>query len=112
MGLDAGHMTYPELSQAVPAAFAQYIVGQAVMHTLRTQFGLPVIDIDGRMANPEWATSMMRHWRRGAGGTSVGAGLAFVDGHGGLADPSRLAPTHPTRSGLPTRPTRLGLTKK
>ena len=89
MGLDAGHMTYAELSQAVPPSYAQYIVGEAVMHALRTQFGFPVIDFETRVSHPEWAKSMMSMWRRGAGGTSPSLGLSFVDAQGGQVIPGQ-----------------------
>lgn len=63
-------MAYDELSQAVPPAYASLIAGEAVMHTLRTRFGLPVIRFDEMRANVGWARSMMQLWRRGAGGSS------------------------------------------
>ena len=87
MGIDRGHMTYAELSQAVPPAYASLIVGEAVMHILRTRFGLPVISFDEMRADTGRAKSMMQFWRRGAGGSSPSLGLSFVTADGRMARP-------------------------
>ena len=77
MGLDPGHMAYSELSQAVPPDYASFALGQAAMHILRAQYGLPALSFDEMLADPTRARSMMRLWIRGAGGTSPSLGLAF-----------------------------------
>ena len=79
MGLDAGHMDYKHLSQAIPPAYATYVVGQAAMHTLKSSFGLPVISFDEMLQDETRARAMMRHWLEGAGAASPSSGLAFVD---------------------------------
>ena len=37
MGLDAGHMSYRELSQAVLPEYASYVLGQAARQALQTR---------------------------------------------------------------------------
>ena len=78
MGLDRGHMDYSELSQAVPPAYASFVLGQAAIHVLKSVFGLPVISYSEMLASPERAAEAMRMLRRGAGGTSPSLGLTFV----------------------------------
>ena len=78
MGLDAGHMDYRHLSQAIPPDYAMYVIGQAAMHVLKSKFGLPVISFDEMLADEARARAAMRHWLEGAGAASPTAGLAFV----------------------------------
>ena len=77
MGVDVGHMSYAELAQAVLPDYSSFAVGQAAMHVLRTRFGMPVSSFTEMLADPERASTIMRHWRRGAGGTSPSLGLRF-----------------------------------
>ena len=78
MGLDPGHMSYPELSQAVLPEYAMFALCQAVMHQLRSRYGFGILTFDDMRADPDVARRAMRHWLRGAGGTSPDQGVAFV----------------------------------
>ena len=78
MGIDAGHMTYAELAQAVPPDYSSFIVGQAAMHWLSVHYGVESVSLDQLEAGPAEAQATMRHLLRGAGGTSATAGLKFV----------------------------------
>jgi len=85
MGIDASHMTYSELSQAVPPSYARFVVSEAIAHRLATHYGLPVVNFDEYLADPQRAKRLMQHWRRGAGATSATIGLGFVGKEGGIA---------------------------
>ena len=60
MGLDAGHMDYKHLSQAIPPDYATYVIGQAAMHVLKSEFGLPVISFDEMLSDEPRARAAMR----------------------------------------------------
>ena len=75
MGMDVGHMTFGRLRKALPPAFIAYAVGQMVMHHLRTRYGMPVVSYDEMLQEPSRHWAQLRHWQRGAGGTSPSMGL-------------------------------------
>ena len=78
-GIDASHMSYAGLAQAILPDCATFVFGQAVMHTLRTRFGFEVPTFDEHLAHPrESARRMMHSWLRGAGGTSASQGVDFT----------------------------------
>ena len=78
MGIDASHMSYAGLAQAIPPDYATFVFGQAVMHTLRTRFGFEVPTFDEHLAHPRESARRMMHWLRGAGGTSASQGVEFT----------------------------------
>ena len=86
MGIDQGHMDYKGLSQAILPDYASYVVGQAAMHVLKTQFGFPVINFDEMVADERTARAAMAHWLEGAGAASPRSGLAFVSSGPGLGE--------------------------
>ena len=94
MGLDMGHMDYKHLSQAIPPDYATYVVGQAAMHVLKSEFGLQVISFDEMLQDETRARDTMRHWLEGAGAASPASGLAFV-GAGAESDVGEQPRTFP-----------------
>jgi len=77
MGIDAHHMRWSALAQAIPPAYSQLLFGQAAMHEVHTRFGVPLITHDQMVARPEWAQNELRKWLRGAGAAPAAAGLGF-----------------------------------
>ena len=79
MGIDAAHMDYEGLSQAIPPVYAQYIFGQACMREVERVFGIEAITYDDLRARPARSRRLMRHWLRGAGGVSPEQGVDFEE---------------------------------
>ena len=89
MGVDLDHMSYAELSQAVPPVYASYLYGQLAMHACHREFGMPIMSYDDMLRDPEGSRRVMRHWLRGVGDVSATSGMAFtssdgVEGGGGV----------------------------
>jgi hypothetical protein len=78
MGLDAGHMDYAGMSQAVPPVYGQWVFAQACMRELEREFGIVAITYDEMLARPEQSRRQMRHWLRGAGGPSSDQGVELL----------------------------------
>ncbi len=61
MGLDAGHMDYLGMAQAVPPVYGQWVFAQACMRELEREFGIVAITYDELLAHPEQSRRQMRH---------------------------------------------------
>ena len=99
MGVDADHMDYAGLSQAIPPVYAQYIFGQACMREVEREFGLEAITFDDMLADPARARRVMAHMLRGAGGASSQQGVELVAPRAGSGALSSLPLGAPNRSG-------------
>ena len=55
MGVDVGHMPYPELAQSIPPDYAALVFAQMCMEQARAEFGAPVITFDEMERRPIWA---------------------------------------------------------
>ena len=80
MGLDADHMGYAAMTQAIPPAFSQLIFAQACMRELEHVYGVTPILFDEVEENPDECRRRMWHLRRGAGGDSPDQGVEFEAG--------------------------------
>ena len=92
MGIDADHMSYEGLAQAIPPAYGRLVFAQACMRDLEREFGIEPITYDAMKASPVESRRQMGHWLRGSGGESPDQGVVFekapsksagVDGEGG-----------------------------
>ena len=79
MGVDADHMGWASLSQAIPPAMAQLVAAQMAMHQAHREFGVPIITYDDVMLDPDGTRATLRRWLRGAGCDAAGAGLELVE---------------------------------
>ena len=77
MGIDAGHMGWSRLAQAIPPAYAELLFGQAAMAEAHRVYGVPAITHDEMVARPSWARNVLGMWLRGAGAAGPSAGLGF-----------------------------------
>ena len=85
MGIDASHMRWTGLAQAIPPAYAELLVGQAAMYECWTKYGVPMMTYDDYTADPRGCARRMSAWLRGAGEAASHAGLELV---GPAATPS------------------------
>ena len=85
MGIDASHMRWAGLAQAIPPAYAELLVGQAAMYECWTKYGVPMMTYDDYTADPRGCARRMSAWLRGAGEAASHAGLELV---GPAATPS------------------------
>ena len=66
LDVDVGHMDVEELTQAIPPAYSQLIVGQMAMHAAHKRFGAPMFTYDEVKDDPIKRKQLME-WVRGAG---------------------------------------------
>ena len=85
MGIDASHMRWTGLAQAIPPAYAELLVGQAAMYECWTKYGVPMMTYDDYVADSRVCARRMSAWLRGAGEAAPHAGLELV---GPVAAPS------------------------
>ena len=78
MDVDAGHIDFGHLAQAIPPVFAALLFGQAAMYEAHRRFGVPMITHDQKMLRPVWAKRTISSWLVGAGADHVEAGMEFV----------------------------------
>ena len=79
MGVDADHMAWSALSQAIPPSMAQYVALQMAMHVAHDRYGVPVITYDEMLVDPGAARRTMSLWHRGAGENAAAAGIQLMD---------------------------------
>jgi len=75
MGVDAGHMCWERLAQAMPPVYAELMFGQAAMQEAHRRFGVPAITHDEMRASPERSRRTLASWLVGAGAAHEAAGL-------------------------------------
>mmetsp|Transcript_66296 Transcript_66296/g.198036 ORF Transcript_66296/g.198036 Transcript_66296/m.198036 type:complete len:2091 (+) Transcript_66296:2828-9100(+) len=93
MGFDAGHASYAGLAEAIPPVYTSFIFGLAVQHVLRRDFGLPVVSYAQMRTDPVRYRGLLRHWRRGGGGTSAALGSELLPAQeSGRSTASEVAP--------------------
>ena len=77
MGVDAGHMTYVELAQAVPPDYGAYFTGCQSLHFCRAKLGMKTFTYSEMLLNPGEAIRNVKFWLRGAGGESPHLGISL-----------------------------------
>ena len=86
MGLDAPHMSYVGMSQAIPPAYGSLVFAQMCMHVCATEFGAPRWTFDDVEADPREARRVLGSWLRGAGAAPGEAALSFGVGRAEATD--------------------------
>lgn len=81
MGLDASHMPYERLAQAILPVYEQLVFTQACMAACFSDYGVPSITFDEMLLAPEPPRRTLEFWLRGAGAPSPDAGLALAPAH-------------------------------
>ena len=76
MGVDAGHMSFGELAQAIPPAYASLVFAQMCMAEAHRMYGAPVITYDEMLRRPSWAKRQLALWLQGGGAPRPDVGLA------------------------------------
>jgi len=78
MGLEAGHMPFERMAQAVPPAYGEWGFGQACMEWCARRFGVPRISFDEMRRDPAAARRQLAFWLRGAGAEEADAGMQLM----------------------------------
>ena len=100
MDIDAAHMSYGGLSQAIPPAYGQMVFAQACMDEACVRFGVPRWTFDDYRDDPDRVERDLAMWERGAGEADPTAGLRFESAV--VADePAAAAPTPTHEAGVP-----------
>ena len=81
MGVDAHHMPFERLAQAIPPAYAQLVFALACMERCRAVYGVPVITFDEMLTDRTTSRRRMAFFLRGAGAPGPEAGLCFSPAH-------------------------------
>lgn len=80
MGVDAGHMSYHSLSQAIPPVYGQLVFTQMCMQECARSYGIEAMTYDDLMARPTECRRKMRSWLQGAGESSGQGAVHFAHG--------------------------------
>ena len=78
MGMDAGHMPFGRMAKAIPPAYASYLFGFMVRHTLKSKFGISAPSWDEAQEDLPRERRRMNHLLRGAGSTNPVQGVELV----------------------------------
>ena len=65
MGLDASHMPYERLAQAIPPVYEQLVFTQACMAACLRDYGVPSITFDEMLSAPEASRRTLEFWLHG-----------------------------------------------
>ena len=78
MGVDAGHMDYDGLSQAIPPSYGEYLFSQACMREVERKFGIQAITYDDYLLDRASSERKMAHWLRGVGSDDPTLGVSWA----------------------------------